>query len=340
MNRTKIRVNGTLLLGEDPASVSRAGSIIKRGGLVAFPTETVYGLGAASTNIEAVKRIFTAKGRPSDNPLIVHISHPGQLNQVVKSIPVGAHLLIEKFWPGPLSLVMPRAENIPALVSAGLSTVAVRMPNHPVALNLITASGVPIAAPSANRSGRPSPTTFNHVLEDLSGRIDAVIKSKVCPIGVESTVLDLTGPGPVILRPGGVTREELEEVLGCRVAVSGLKYSEGVPLAPGIKYRHYSPRAPLVLLTGPKNRRRLLIESVSLYYRRKGLRVGYLDRGFHKYLNSTTGYEELAARLYQNLRQMDARGVDLILAEEIEPIGLGLAIMNRLRKAASRVLKV
>lgn len=340
MNRPIIRVNGTLLLGEDPASVSRAGGIIKRGGLVAFPTETVYGLGAASTNIKAIRRIFTAKGRPSDNPLIIHISDLKQLSQVVKSMPAGARILMEKFWPGPLSLVMPKAENVPALVSANLSNVAVRMPNHPVALDLITAAGVPVAAPSANRSGRPSPTTYSHVLEDLTGRIDAVIKSKVCLIGVESTVLDLTGPVPVILRPGGVTREELEEALGCRVAISGLKYSAGVPLAPGIKYRHYSPKAPLVLLTGPINRRRLLIESISHYYCWKGFKVGYLDRGFHKYIKSAAGYEELAAHLYQNLRQMDAHGVDLILAEEIEPVGLGLAVMNRLRKAASRVIKV
>ncbi len=340
MSRSIIRVNGTLLLGDDHLSIARAGNIIKSGGLVAFPTETVYGLGAAATDVKAVKRIFTAKGRPPDNPLIVHISNPGQLNEVVKTVPDLAHLLMEKFWPGPLSLVMPRAEAVSPLVSAGLSTVAVRMPNHQVALDLIAASGMPIAAPSANRSGRPSPTTFSHVLEDLAGRIDAVIKSTVCTIGVESTVLDLTGPKPVILRPGGLSREELEEVLGCRVAVSGLRDARGVPFSPGMKYRHYSPRAPLILVTGPKNRRRLLIELISNYYRRKSLRLGYLNSGFHEHLKPMAGPEQFAAHLYRNLRQMDARGVDLILAEETEPTGLGLAVMNRLRKAATRVLKV
>lgn len=340
MSRSIIRVNGTLLLGDDRLSIARAGNIIKRGGLVAFPTETVYGLGAAATDVKAVKRIFTAKGRPPDNPLIVHISNPGQLNEVVKTVPDLAHLLMEKFWPGPLSLVMPRAEAVSPLVSAGLSTVAVRMPNHQVALDLIAASGMPIAAPSANRSGRPSPTTFSHVLEDLAGRIDAVIKSTVCTIGVESTVLDLTGSKPVILRPGGLSREELEEVLGCRVAVSGLRDARGVPFSPGMKYRHYSPRAPLILVTGPKKRRRLLIKLISNYYRRKSLRLGYLNAGFHEHLKPMAGPEQLAAHLYRNLRQMDARGVDLILAEETEPTGLGLAVMNRLRKAATRVLKV
>ena len=340
MSRPITKVYGTLLLGDDPLSVTRAGNIIKNGGLVAFPTETVYGLGAAATDSEAVKRIFTAKGRPLDNPLIVHISSREQLNQIAKTVPDTANILIDKFWPGPLSLVLHRSEAVPAIVSAGLSTVAVRMPNHRVALDLIAASGVPIAAPSANRSGRPSPTTYNHVLEDLAGRIDAVIRSTICPIGVESTVLDLTGLKPVMLRPGGLTREELEETLGCRLEISGLKYSGSAPHSPGMKYRHYSPRAPLILVTGPINRRRRLIKMIFNYYRRKGLRVGYLDPVTPEDLMTETGSEQLARNLYSNLRRMDALEMDLILAEETEPAGLGLAVMNRIRKAAVRVLNI
>jgi len=344
MARSTIRIRGTLLLGDDKASIARAAKIIQNGSLVAFPTETVYGLGAAATDPEAVKKIFTAKGRPSDNPLIVHIAEPEQLSDVAGQVLPAAVMLAEQFWPGPLSLVLPRAEKIAAEVSAGLSTVAVRMPDHEVALDLIRAAGVPIAAPSANRSGRPSPTSYIHVLEDLAGRIDAVIRSGACLIGLESTVLDLTGSRPVILRPGGVSRERLETALGCRVIVSGLNKESGRPRSPGMKYRHYAPRAPLVLIAGPESRRRLLIAAIVESCQQKGLHVGVLSsfikgsaRGLTPALSEP---EQLAANLYQALRQMDKRGIDLILAEETEIKGLGLAVMNRLRKAAIRVLKV
>ena len=332
-------ITGTLLLSEDRPALEKAATIIKRGGLVAFPTETVYGLGADATDASAVKRIFAAKGRPADNPLIVHLSDPDQLKTVARTVPDRAYILTEKFWPGPLSLIFPRSDKIPALVSAGLPSVAVRMPDHRTALDLISYSGVPIAAPSANRSGRPSPTTYRHVLEDLAGRIEAVIKSAPCPLGVESTVLDLTGEQPVILRPGGVSKEELEAALGSPVAVAGIKSAPGRPLAPGMKYRHYSPRAALVLVTGPPEKRFALIKALALYFRNQALKVGYLNTALRGRLEPGIGPEELAVTLYSSLRRMDRQGVDIILAEEIDLAGLGLAVMNRLKKAATRILR-
>jgi len=331
---------GTLLLDSDRPSLARAAKIINSGGLVAFPTETVYGLGAAASDSKAVKKIFSAKGRPADNPLIVHLSEPEQLKEVARKVPDLAHVLTRRFWPGPLSLVLQRSDHISAAVSAGLPTVAVRMPDHQVALDLIRISGVPIAAPSANRSGRPSPTNFKHVLEDLAGRIDAVIRSETCPIGVESTVLSLTGPEPVILRPGGISREALENALGCRVVLSGHLRGIQFPVSPGTKYRHYSPRAPLILLVGTEKRRRRLASSIIAHYRRKGFKVGHLNKVIEKYLPGKLGSDQMAAHLYRTLRELDHRGVDLIVAEETDTEGVGLAVMNRLRKAAARVLKI
>lgn len=339
MSRPALRIKGTLLLGSDRLALEKAAAIIKKGGLVAFPTETVYGLGAAATDARAVGRIYRAKGRPVDNPLIVHLSDPGQLKAVARAIPDIAGVLAERFWPGPLSLVLPRSEIIPAAVSAGLPTVAVRMPDHRVALDFIHKAGVPIAAPSANRSGRPSPTTYRHVLDDLAGRIEAVIRAEPCPVGVESTVLDLTGKKPVILRPGGVSREELEQALGQPVVVAGAKITAGIPPAPGMKYRHYAPFAPLILITGPGKRRAQVIRAIADYYRARGLKVGFLDRVIGINHTRLLRPEDLAATLYHSLRQMDQQGVDLILAEEIDVAGLGLAVMNRLKKAATRILR-
>lgn len=330
----------TLLLNDDYKGIIKAAAIIKNGGLVAFPTETVYGLGAAATSNQAVKKIYAAKGRPSDNPLIVHIASLKQLERVAEKISDYAYRLAERFWPGPLSLILPRASEIPQVVSSGYPTVAVRMPDHKVALNLIDAAGVPIAAPSANRSGRPSPTSYRHVLEDLTGKIDAVIKSDSCSIGIESTVLDLTSSLPVILRPGGISREELEAVLGIPVYLAGSKRKRFTTLAPGMKYRHYSPRAPLILFTGPQKRRRLIIDSIINYYHKRCFKIGLLNPVSPNAPLARESLEALAARLYHDLRDMDNRGVDLILAEELTVNGLGLALMNRLKKAATRVLKV
>ena len=340
MPRSTIQVKGTLLLNDSRPAIARAASIIRGGGLVACPTETVYGLGASAVDAKAINKIFAAKGRPADNPLIVHIAHISQLKEVASQIPEKAFLLAEKFWPGALSLVLQRSELIPPEVSAGLQTVAVRMPDHRAALDLIALSGVPVAAPSANRSGRPSPTSYSHVLADLAGRIDAVIKSDDCLIGVESTVLDITGQVPIILRPGGVTREALEQALCCKVLVSKPGDKSGTPVSPGMKYRHYSPEAALILLTGSEERRRKLSDIMISYYRRKGLSVGVLNTFNRGCPGSSFKADQLAYRLYRDLRLMDAAKVDLIIAEETVVSGLGLAVMNRLRKASDRIIRI
>lgn len=335
-----IQAKGTLLLKDNRESLAKAAALIKGGGLVAFPTETVYGLGAAATNAEAVNSIFSAKGRPADNPLIVHLSDHSQLSLVAREIPDEAKYLADKFWPGPLSLVLQRSEYIPAEVSAGLPSVAVRMPDHPVALTLINLAGVPVAAPSANKSGRPSPTSYLHVLEDLAGKVDAVIKSSICKIGIESTVLDLTGRSPLILRPGGLPREDLEKALGRSIDVATDKKNNHHPASPGMKYRHYTPRAPLILITGREDRRHQILNQLALYYQRKGFTIGLLNISIQHRLKGTFDPEKLAAMLYSYLRRMDAAGVDIIIAEEVGFSGLGLAVMNRLKKAATRVLTV
>lgn len=335
-----VRIKGTLLLEDNRESLVKAAAIIKQGGLVAFPTETVYGLGASATNAEAVKAIFVAKGRPADNPLIVHLSDPCQLNLVAREIPDEAKYLADKFWPGPLSLVLQRSEFIPAEVSAGLPTVAVRMPDHPVALTLIDLAGVPVAAPSANKSGRPSPTSYSHVLEDLAGNVDAVIRSSICKIGIESTVLDLTGCSPLILRPGGLPREDLEKALGFTINVAVDKKNCLQPASPGMKYRHYKPRAPLILITGRDVLRHQLLNRLARYYHRKGFAVGLLNISIEQRFKDNNDPEKLAAMLYGYLRRMDAAGVDVIIAEEVSFSGIGLAVMNRLKKAATRVLRV
>ncbi|HED23760.1 MAG TPA: threonylcarbamoyl-AMP synthase, partial [Firmicutes bacterium] len=299
--------------------------------------------GADATSGDAVRKIFKAKGRPIDNPLIVHVASPEQLPEVASSITDQASGLAEKFWPGPLSLILPRAQNIPAVVSAGLSTVAVRMPDHPVALALIRSAAVPIAAPSANRSGQPSPTSFMHVLEDLSGKIDAVIRAGSCPIGVESTVLDLSGRQPVILRPGGISKENLEHFLQKPVLVAGTAGAHDLPSSPGMKYRHYSPRAPLILIKGPPGERRSLMKILYDRFRKRNIKVEIFNSARDNYIFSEDSDDrqvELAARLYQILRDMDRRGVELILVEETEPEGLGLAVMNRLQKASSMVIRI
>ncbi len=340
MPRSIIKVKGTMLLSDNRPAIARAASIIRGGGLVAFPTETVYGLGASAVDAKAINKIFVAKGRPADNPLIVHIAHVSQLEKVACNIPEKAFLLAEKFWPGALSLILQRSALIPPEVSAGLHTVAVRMPDHRAALDLVALSGVPVAAPSANRSGRPSPTSYSHVLADLTGRIDAVIKSDDCLIGVESTVLDITDQVPVILRPGGVTREALEQALNCKVLVSKPGGIGGTPVSPGMKYRHYSPEAALILLTGSEERRRKLSDIMISYYRRKGLSVGVLNTFNRGCSGNQIRADQLAYRLYRDLRRMDAAKVDLIIAEETVVSGLGLAVMNRLRKASDRIIRI
>ncbi|AEG16922.1 Sua5/YciO/YrdC/YwlC family protein [Desulfofundulus kuznetsovii DSM 6115] len=330
----------------DPRIMARAGLILRQGGLVAFPTETVYGLGANALDGLAVARIFEVKGRPQDNPLIVHVADRETACRLVCRVPAGAGKLMDAFWPGPLTLVLPAAPVVPRQVTAGLDSVGIRMPDHQVALALIAAAGVPVAAPSANLSGRPSPTTAGHVLQDLNGRIEVVLDAGPAGVGLESTVLDLTGDVPVILRPGGITREELEKVIGevrADPGVDGRPGGEFRPRSPGMKYRHYAPRVPLVLVEGEPERVAARLKELAGIYRSRGLRVGVLATAetAGEYNGSrvvVAGPRQdpaaIASRLFAALRQLDELGVDVILAEGIEPRGLGLAVMNRLRRAA------
>jgi L-threonylcarbamoyladenylate synthase len=333
-----------------PPAIGLAASIIRRGGLVAFPTETVYGLGANALSSKAVQAIFQAKGRPPDNPLIVHLGYRHQVREIVSAVPPAAELLVRRFWPGPLTLVLPSSGRVAKEVSAGLDTVAVRMPRHPVALALLRISRLPIAAPSANRSGRPSPTVGRHVLQDLRGRVDLILEAGYTEVGVESTVLDLTVQPPVLLRPGGITVEEIEEVIGdvrLDPSIYLLPSPDFLPRSPGMKYRHYAPRAPLFLVKGELGKIVERIVSLAQEARRSGQRVAilasdetaplYQDRIQPEVLQSLGTRADparAAAHLYASLKVCDRYGVDLILAEAWPEDGLGLALMNRLRKAA------
>ena len=349
-------VKGTLLLragedGEEKKALQAAAEILQAGGRVAFPTETVYGLGANALDPEAVRGIFRAKRRPADNPLIVHLAALEQAGELAQNIPPAAVRLAKHFWPGPLTLILPKRGAVPGIVTAGLPSVAVRVPAHSLALKLLRTAGLPLAAPSANLSGHPSPTTAEHVLEDLAGSIEAVLDGGPCPIGVESTVLSFMFSPPALLRPGGVTLEMLEEVLGAKIQSPDLGNFKtdytATPPAPGMKYRHYAPRAPLFLVegAGPAQGRRLLALCTSLTAR--GLKIGLVvfaeSQGIFpapvlKVLSSRRDPATAAARLYGVLREMDAAGVDAIVVEGFEAAGLGGAVMNRLRKAAVQVI--
>lgn len=332
----------------EPEVIARAAEIIRRGGLVAFPTETVYGLGANALDAEAVHGIFAAKGRPAYDPLIVHVAGPEELDRVVQAVPPLATELARAFWPGPLTLVLPKASAVPEVVTAGLPTVAVRCPAHPVALALIRAAGVPLAAPSANRFGHTSPTTARHVLDDLAGRIDAVLDAGPTPVGVESTVLDLTQSPPVILRPGGLPREALEARLG-RVELAH-RPAQGAPPSPGMLDRHYAPHKPLWLLLGPRMWALQVMDRLTRRWLAAGRRVGVLvseeDREYFAnapVISETLGTEgddaTQARRLYQALRALEQAEVDLILARDFGEQGLGLAVRDRLTRAAERVIR-
>jgi L-threonylcarbamoyladenylate synthase len=333
-------------LKPDPAPISEAAALIREGQLVAFPTETVYGLGANALDAEAVARIFEAKGRPSTDPVIVHIHSAEQLSDVTSAIPDLARVLMDAFWPGPLTLVLPRGPRIPPNVSAGLPTVGVRMPAHPIALALIAASRMPIAAPSANLFAHSSPTTAQHVLDDLGGRIALILDGGPTHVGVESTIVDLSGDRPRLLRPGGVPLNALVALIpDVEVVARYASTSEGPTAAPGMLLKHYSPRAELRLFDGPDaNVRRVLAES-ALRLRDTGRRVGLLiadeDRDALALpgvsvvlLGSLHDMGQIARNLFAGLRRLDAQGVDVILARTYPPTGLGLAIRDRLLRAA------
>jgi len=332
------------------AMIGEAAALLRSGGVVAFPTETVYGLGADATNEAAVERIFTAKGRPSDNPLIVHVADKAQAEALIEECGPAARRLMERFWPGPLTLVLPlKPGAVARRVTAGLDTVALRMPDHPLARRLIAAAGCPVAAPSANRSGRPSTTTADHVLEDLNGRIDGVLDGGPAGIGLESTVVRITdGGGRIeVLRPGGITVEDLRAALpGAEIAVAaGLEASsEEAPPSPGMKYKHYAPRGRLLVIRSSDPRRAACRMQEELdRHKAQGETTGALLFGAAESpVNADVvvrcGHArrpaDIARELYAALRRFDEAGATFIVAEAVSDEGLGLAIMNRLRRAA------
>lgn len=329
----------------DPAAtVAEAAALLRGGGLVAFPTETVYGLGALGLDPAALARIFAAKERPESDPVILHVAAPGWVEGIAAAVPDAARRLMEAFWPGPLTLVLPRGRAVPLLATAGLDSVAVRMPAHPAALALIAAVGSPLAAPSANLFSRPSPTTADHVLEDLDGRIAAVLDAGPTPLGVESTVLDTRPDPPVLLRPGGVSVEAIARVLGRPPAGrSGPSVDASAQASPGLLSRHYSPRAPLRLFDGRPDTAAAAMRALAereagpltvLAYTEDlpalaGLACDVADLG------SVRRPEEAASRLYALLRAADARGARLIIARLLPPGGLADAVNDRLRRAAA-----
>lgn len=329
------RMMNTLLLSASEAG--RAAEIIRVGGLVAIPTETVYGLGASGLNEDAVRRIFEVKGRPQDNPLILHVDSAEALAKWCVDIPETAYRLADRFWPGPLTMVLPKAPCVPLRVTAGLDTVAMRCPDHPATRALLRLAGVPVAAPSANLSGKPSTTTAQHCVHDLWGRVDAILDGGPCRVGVESTILDLTVWPPRILRPGGVTQEQLAAVLG-RVEVDpGLVRPDQTPKAPGMKYRHYSPQAEVRLLQGAPQRiydyvNRLPDEGTAVlcFQGEEGRFPGKRVLAYGR----EDAPETLAAGVFACLRALDTPEVKLIAARCPPEGGVGFAVINRLKKAA------
>lgn len=351
----------------DPETIARAGKILREGGLVAFPTETVYGLGGDALNPESSKKIYAAKGRPSDNPLIVHIADRKDLARIAAEVPESAVRLMDEYWPGPVTMIFPKTEEVPMETTGGLPTVAVRFPSHPTARALIRAAGGYIAAPSANLSGRPSPTSAAHVAQDLSGRIEMIIDGGNAAIGLESTIVDFTEEIPVILRPGFINYEMLKDVLGeVKVDPGILSENEHVrPKAPGMRYRHYAPKAPLVVIEGEPEKVTDLIRKYLEKAAAEGKRAAVLcsdetadsyERAAEKIrsggaeqngknlcvmvspIGSLTEDESIARHLFGQLRLFDEQNIDIIYSEAFDTPRLGQAIMNRLLKAAGHTV--
>ena len=332
-------------INKDIKFIEEAGDIIRDGGTVAFPTETVYGLGANALDEEAVKKIFIAKGRPQDNPLIVHVCSKN-ISELVKEVPEVAQRMIDKFWPGPLTIILEKNDIIPNMTSANLNTVGIRMPSSEIALKLIELSKRPIAAPSANISGRPSPTEVERCIEDLNGKVDYIIGGESSDIGVESTIIDCTVNPPLVLRPGGITLEMLKEIDSNIEIDSALKSKPTEnfkPKAPGMKYRHYAPKAHLKIIKGKNEKTIEIINEILENYIEKGNDVAILttDENLNKFnsgkvisLGSENNLNEIAKNLFETLRKCDDLGVQHILCQGFEVKGVGLAIMNRLNKAA------
>lgn len=335
----------TKILEPTIKNIQEAARIVQDGGLVAFPTETVYGLGANALDAEATGKIYAAKGRPSDNPMIVHIARASDIGQLTPRLSPDIVTLIEHFWPGPLTLVVKKKELVPDVTTGGLDTVAVRMPDNDIALSLINEAGCPIAAPSANISGRPSPTKAQHVIDDLSGKIDAVLVGEDCRVGIESTVLDVTGDVPTILRPGILTAEDIEAALGKKIAYDKSLFKrpdtvpsgEGLdagfdedfqPKSPGMKYKHYAPKADMLVVEGSRENVQKEIQRLKTLNERLGNKVGVI-------LFEEKAFIEAAHDLFADLREMDKEDVDLILAGALsDNDGVGFAVMNRMLKSA------
>lgn len=332
---------------EKAAALKKAGEIIREGGLVAFPTETVYGLGADALNAEASAKIYAAKGRPSDNPLIVHIHDVDQVYEIASEVPEAAKKVMEKFWPGPLTVILNKKSCVPDGTTGGLKTVAIRMPSHPFARDFIRESGRMIAAPSANTSGRPSPTLASHVYEDMQGRIPLILDGGAVGIGIESTIIDMSTDTPTILRPGYITKDMLEEVLpkvNIDPAVTGRTMKKNVVAkAPGMKYRHYAPKADLTIIEGPLEK---VVKEINKRAKEKseaGYKVGVIGTeetvadyksGDVKCIGTRADESTIAANLFRILREFDDDQVDYIYSESFDTAGIGSAIMNRLLKAA------
>ncbi len=350
----KNNINTIISDGNDNEAISKASKILKNGGLVAFPTETVYGLGADALNEEAAAKIYAAKGRPSDNPLIVHIADKDSVYELATEVPEKAVMLMEAFWPGPLTIILNKKKIVPDGTTGGLDTVAIRMPSHPVAMKLIKESGVFIAAPSANTSGRPSPTLAEHVIEDMNGRIDMILDGGAVGIGIESTIVDLTGDVPTILRPGFITKKMLESIIGeVEIDKAIIEPDPNLrPKAPGMKYTHYAPKGEVTIVESINQQSKVVVDKINsltaektaqgyktaviatrenapLYNCENVLIVGEADKGV-----------TISANLYAILRKCDTIGAEYIYSEALNQNELGGAIMNRLLKAAGhRVIK-
>lgn len=330
----------TKLLSDTTENIALAAGIIADGGLVAFPTETVYGLGADALNAEAVGKVYAAKGRPSDNPMIVHIASKADFARLTPYITEDMEKLMEAFWPGPLTMVVPRKPLIPDTTTGGLNTVGIRMPDHLVALELISKSGCPIAAPSANLSGKPSPTVAQHVVDDLDGRVDAILCSNDCQVGIESTVIDMTGERPMILRPGIITRKDLETVLGKVVLMDPTLNqrpeergdAEFAPKSPGMKYKHYAPNAPMLVFEGNPDDVRCAIVEEKIFRESRGERVAAI-------LFDEKDERAAAQKFFAQLREADKSDVDVILAAAMPEEGIGFSVMNRMLKSAGYNIK-
>lgn len=329
----------------DEVVLQEAGQVLKQGGLVAFPTETVYGLGGDALNKESSRKIYAAKGRPSDNPLIVHIADMEALTSIVKEVTPEAQRIAQSFWPGPLTMILPKSDKVPYETTGGLDTVAVRMPSHPVARKLIQYGGGYVAAPSANTSGKPSPTVAKYVIEDMDGRVDMILDGGEVGIGLESTIIDLTVTPPQILRPGYVTLDMLEEVLGqVDVDKTILSNESGLaPKAPGMKYRHYAPAGELTIVDGETKQVVAYINKETGKLQESGQKVGVIGSletkdqygaDVVKNIGSRQDEEAIAKNLYRILREFDDEKVEVIFSESFSGTGMGQAIMNRLLKAA------